>query len=82
MKLHISDSLSLPLDAATTAQAILQALVAAYPSSLERDALSAATGYLRSSRDTYLQRLTARRLVTSLGRGVVQASDLLFEAGR
>lgn len=50
----------------------------AYPKAVEREALSEATEYKRSSRDTYLQRLTARRLVVSVGRGEVRASEELF----
>jgi hypothetical protein len=37
------------------------------------------TEYLRSSRDTYLQKLTARELVTVEGRSRVRASDSLFD---
>lgn len=42
-----------------------------------REAISEATGYKRSTRDAYLQRLGARRLVTA-ERGLVRASELLF----
>lgn len=59
-------------------RAVLQVLIANWPQPVERDAISDATGYKRSSRDTYLQRLRARKLVTE-GRGMVRASDLLFE---
>ncbi len=58
---------------------ILAQLCGAYPDSVSRDALSEATGYKRSSRDTYIQRLQARRLVTTNGRGHVRASDELFD---
>jgi hypothetical protein len=47
---------------------VLEVLVAAYP----------ATGYKRSSRDAYLQRLGARRLVEVDG-SEVKASDHLFD---
>lgn len=57
---------------------ILEALIRAYPKAVEREALSEATEYKRSSRDTYLQRLTARRLVVAVGRGEVRASEELF----
>lgn len=40
---------------------------------------SGATDYKRSSRDTYLQRLSARRLIVAGTRGEVRASDTLFE---
>lgn len=59
-------------------RAILAVVVKAYPRAVSRDALSEATGYQRSSRDTYLQRLGSRRLVESVGRGEVKASDELF----
>lgn len=57
---------------------LLEALIRAYPKAVEREALSEATEYKRSSRDTYLQRLTARRLVVAVGRGEVRASEELF----
>lgn len=57
---------------------ILEALIRAYPKAVDREALSEATEYKRSSRDTYLQRLTARRLVDTVGRGEVRASEELF----
>lgn len=38
-----------------------------------------ATGYKRSSRDAYIQRLKARRLVTIMGRGELRASEDLMQ---
>lgn len=62
-------------------QTILKELLDAYPDSIDRGELSARTSYKRSSRDTYLQRLGSRKLVTSDASGV-RASDTLFdEAG-
>jgi hypothetical protein len=58
--------------------AIFDVLVAAYPNTVSRDELSEKTNYQRSSRDTYLQRMGAKRLVDSVGRGEVKASDQLF----
>jgi hypothetical protein len=58
---------------------VLEILVQAYPQPVDRDSLSEATGYKRSSRDSYLQRLKARQLVTESGRGAVRASDMLFD---
>lgn len=46
---------------------------------VERAALDEATGYKRSSRDAYLQRLGARRLVEAEGRSRVKASASLFD---
>ena len=57
---------------------ILKILIGAYPSSLPRDALDEATGYKRSSRDAYLQRLKAKRLWESDGTKNIRASDKLF----
>lgn len=59
-------------------EAILRVLIRAYPSAVDRDAISEETGYKRSSRDTYIQRLSARKLVTSTREGVT-ASDTLFD---
>jgi hypothetical protein len=58
-------------------RAILSMLIGKYPFSVPRDDLSDHTGYKRSSRDTYLQRLTARKLIDSTRAGV-KASDTLF----
>jgi hypothetical protein len=57
---------------------ILDLLVQAYPDSVDREVLSEKTDYKRSSRDTYLQRLSSRRLVENVGRGEVRASSNLF----
>ncbi len=57
---------------------ILEMLVQAYPEPVDRERLSEQTRYQRSSRDTYLQRLRSRQLVTEEGRGLVRASEMLF----
>lgn len=57
---------------------VLGVLTAAYPRSVDRAELDEPTGYKRSSRDTYLQRLQGKRLITT-ERGSVRASDLLFD---
>jgi len=57
---------------------ILEILCSIYPAASERDAISEKTGYARSSRDAYLQRLGARKLVENHGRGAVVASSELF----
>lgn len=59
---------------------ILEAVIRAYPNAVDREALSEATEYKRSSRDTYIQRLAARRLVVPIGRGEIRASEMLMEA--
>lgn len=58
---------------------ILHQLIVAYPQAVERDVITEQTGYKRSSRDTYLQRLSARQLIITIDRGAVRASDLLFD---
>ena len=55
----------------------LQVLVTAYPEAVDRERLSEATGYKRSTRDLYIQLLRSRQLVTTEGGGV-RASDTLF----
>ncbi len=57
---------------------LLQILIDNYPSDVDRHQLTESTGYQRSSRDTYLQRLRARKLITA-DRGQVRASDELFD---
>jgi hypothetical protein len=59
-------------------RAVLQQVIASYPLALERETIDQATGYKRSSRDAYLQRLRSKELVVTDGGGV-RASDTLFE---
>jgi hypothetical protein len=59
-------------------RAILALLCKAHPNSVPRESISEETGYKRSSRDTYLQRLRSRKLVVDAGQGEVIASDNLF----
>lgn len=56
---------------------ILEILVGAYPSPVERQALDDETGYKRSSRDAYVARLKTRELVV-VDSGGVRAADELF----
>jgi hypothetical protein len=56
---------------------ILDILIQEFPTKIDRDAISDATGYKRSSRDTYLQRLSSRRLIETAGG--VRASPILFD---
>jgi DNA-binding MarR family transcriptional regulator len=58
-------------------RAVLEAALRSYPESVDRESLSDSTGYKRSTRDAYIQRLSARKLVVP-GHGVVKASDHLF----
>jgi hypothetical protein len=57
---------------------ILDLLLDAHPDALERQELSEKTGYMRSSRDAYIQRMTAKELITTPSQGMVRASDHLF----
>ena len=57
---------------------VFRVVVDAHPGAVDREAVSDATGYKRSTRDAYLQRLTTRKLVTANGRGAVRAADGLF----
>lgn len=56
---------------------VLEVLISAYPKSVDRADIDAATGYQRSSRDAYLQRMKAKRLWEKDG-GAVRASEALF----
>ena len=56
---------------------VLAELIKVYPHDIDRDSLSEITGYKRSTRDAYIQRLSLRQLVDT-GLGVVKASDNLF----
>ena len=57
---------------------LLSLLLDAWPDGVSRDDLSEITGYKRSSRDTYLQRLRSRQLIDT-SRGDPRAVDTLFE---
>lgn len=58
---------------------ILQVLLDAGGAPVERDSLEEVTGYKRSSRDAYLQRLRAKELIAEPGRGQVAAAAELFQ---
>lgn len=57
---------------------VLEVLINAWPNEVRRDDIDAATGYKRSSRDAYLQRLSARELVAAAG-GSASAAPTLFD---
>lgn len=56
---------------------ILTLLLHAYPGSMKAEAIDEAAGYKRSSRNEYVKKLAARRLVTRTRHGI-QASETLF----
>lgn len=60
-------------------RAVLTVLLAHEGAEISREEIDAQTGYQRSSRDAYLQRLKAKELVIPLARGLVKASPNLFE---
>lgn len=55
---------------------ILRALIPAHPHGLTRDRITDQTGYARSTRNTYLSRLTTRRLVQHDGEIAKAAAEL------
>lgn len=57
---------------------ILRVLIEAYPNAVPRDTISNETGYLRSSRDAYIQRMTSKEIISFEGKGMVKASENLF----
>lgn len=57
---------------------ILRVALEAHPHWLDRERVSEMTGYKRSSRDTYIQRLTARRLLDTKP-AAIRASETLFD---
>jgi len=57
---------------------VLKVLLDAQGAPVGREAIGEATGYQKSSRNAYLQRLAARQLVTTAGRDMVQAAEVLF----
>lgn len=57
---------------------ILSRCILRFPAPVDRETLSNETGFKRSTRDAYIQRLTTRRLVIPVGQGRIQASDHLF----
>lgn len=60
-------------------KAILQILIEKYPAGVDRDNLSKWTGYQRSSRDAYIQRMAAKEIIFTEGRGLVKANPTLFQ---
>lgn len=57
---------------------ILEQAITSYPHAISRESLTEATGYKRSTRDAYLQRLASKELISTSQAGYVLASDNLF----
>lgn len=60
-------------------KALLRAICESYPADLDRESLGDLTEYRKTSRDTYIQKLAARKLILTPGRGRVIASARLFD---
>jgi hypothetical protein len=56
----------------------LEILIDNFPAALQREDLDEPTGYKKSTRNAYIQRLVARKLVDEVGRGEVRANAMLF----
>lgn len=57
---------------------ILRVLINAYPKPVLRSDMDKLTRFKKTSRDTYISRLSARLLIKDAGRGQVIASEVLF----
>lgn len=58
---------------------ILQVLIGIYPEAISRDEISEQTGYKKSTRDAYLLRMTSKEILEFPAKGMVKASDNLFD---
>ncbi len=56
---------------------VLSTVVEEFPASVSREQITVLTGYKRSTRDAYIQRLATRRLVKTTGQGII-ANETLF----
>jgi hypothetical protein len=61
---------------------LLAVLLAENGRPIERDVLGEVSGYKRSTRNAYLQRLAARQLVVDVDRETVRASEMLFDKAK
>lgn len=59
-------------------RAVLQVLIDAHPHGVSRDTITEKTEYKRSTRDKYIQRLDARKLIDASRSGEVRAAEGLF----
>jgi hypothetical protein len=57
---------------------IFELLLAAAGAAISRDELTEGTGFQRSTRDAYIARMVAKKIIEPVGRGEVKAADLLF----
>lgn len=59
-------------------KAVFEVIIASYPEEISREEITNKTNYKRSSRDTYIQRLSQRKLIKTLPGSMVIASEKLF----
>jgi hypothetical protein len=59
---------------------LLAFVVPFYPHPVSKERIGEATGYRKSTRDLYIQKLRRRRLLEETGRGFVVAASQLFDA--
>jgi predicted transcriptional regulator len=57
---------------------ILQLLIQCYPEAMSCDEITERTGFKRSTRDAYLQRMSGKEIITKPSRGTARASDTFF----
>jgi len=57
---------------------IMELCIEQYPEGITRDEISNLTGYKRSTRDTYIQRMLAKMVIQTQSRGRIMASENLF----
>jgi len=60
-------------------RAVLEILFDAYPNDIDREDIDHRTGYSRSTRNTYIQRMLAKEIVTVTSAGRIKASDHLYQ---
>jgi hypothetical protein len=58
---------------------VLHCAIAVYPKAVDREFISDKTGFKRSTRDAYISRLKARRLVDDTAPGQIIATEVLFQ---
>ena len=57
----------------------MEIVIKAYPKAVRREEIDRATGYARSTRDTYIQKSISRKILDAIGHGEVRAAEVLFE---
>lgn len=60
-------------------RAIFEILLRAYPDDVDREEIDALTGYSRSTRNTYIQKMAAKELIQVTTPGRIKANDHLYQ---